>query len=103
MTWKEICIVWTATAAQIRAGALADCFRAWVDLYEGHHPAFAEICEFLAEVLEAHQEQAGSEPRARQVRSNWRIIDNVARREVEQDLHEAGIIEDPSLDGGLNG
>ncbi len=100
MNWKEICRIWRATPQNKRAAALADALRTWAELYQGSHLDFENVCEFIANALD---KQADTVPRARETRRGWTIIDNVARREVEQGLHEAGIIEDPSLDGGLNG
>jgi len=31
------------------------------------------------------------------------VADQLARKEVETDLHQAGIIEDPEVDGGIAG
>ena len=103
MNWREICRLYRSVPKHKRAAALADASRAWADLYHGNLSEFEDVCEFIAESLEVQAAKEPGEVRAREARRGWVIIDNVARREGEQDLYEAGIIEDPSLDGGLNG
>ena len=90
MNWKEVCRIWRSVPRHKRAGALADAFRAWADLYHGNMSEFEDVCEFLAEVLDAWA-KGTPEPRVREARRGWTIIDNVARRGVEQDLHKGQV------------
>jgi hypothetical protein len=46
---------------------------------------------------------AATEKLQDQIRELELQLSEAARRDVERDLHRAGIIEDPTLDGGLKG
>ena len=101
MNWRELCLMFKmAGSDNARRRKLAEGFRLWGDMYGGSNIDFERVVYFIADALDVPEEE---HIRVREVRKGWRIIDNVARREVEQDLHKAGIIEDPDLDGGLDG
>ena len=55
-------------------------------------PAVEEMLDYLSKALASERE-----------RKSFPRVAHTAREQVERELHEAGIIEDPDVDGGLLG